>query len=153
MSDHKTFLAFALTLVLPRIAVMSAFPSPSIPSLMTYLLCIGSTFPASSSTHQVGLYDRATMQAQGEIGAFVHSLQLASSPAETLISKLQTAQDSNGNITSNPIVLACLVAQAALEAASVEMTPVNQTEADSNWSVALNAPDFQTLVLIGASKV
>ena len=93
------------------------------------------------------------MHAQGDIPAFVESLQLAPSPAKTLISKLQTAQNSSESTAWNPIALACLVAQAALEPTSVEVTPVNQTEADSNWSVALYIPNFPIFMLTAATKV
>lgn len=92
------------------------------------------------------------MQPQGNIEAFVQSLQLASSPAQALISKLQTAEDGNGN-TRNPIALACLAAQAALEPGSVKVTPVNHTDVHSNWSIALNVPNFRAVILTTVIKV
>jgi hypothetical protein len=122
-------------------------------SIIIRLLCVGVTFPASSPAHQIDIHARATMQTQANIEAFIQSLQLASSPAQALVSKLRAARDGNGKTTYNAIGLACLVAQAALEAESVEITPVNQTKVDSNWSVALDASNFRIVMLTTVIKV
>ena len=127
--------------------------SLSVPSVITYLLRVGVTFPAFSPAHRIDIHARAIMQTQANIEAFIQSLQLASSPAQALVSKLQAAQDSNGNTTYSATGLACLVAQAALEAESVETKPVNQTEVESNWSVALDVSNFQTVMLTTVIKV
>ena len=93
------------------------------------------------------------MQTQANIEAFIQSLQLASSSARALISKLQAAQDGNGRTTYNAIGLACLVAQATLGAESVEMTPANQTGIDSNWSVALDIFKFENFQIVMLTTV
>ena len=114
----------------------------SISSLITCLLCVGFTFTKSSPAHPFDIRTRVTTQTQAKIEAFIQSLQLASSPAQALVSKLQAAQDGNGNTTYNTIGLACLIAQAAMEADSVEITPADQIGADSNWSVAMDFSNF-----------
>ena len=122
-------------------------------SIIICLLCVGDTLLASSPTYRFNVHIRATMQTEANIETFVKSLQLASSPAQALVSKLRAAEDGNGKTTLNAIGLACLVAQATLEAGSVEITPVNQTEVDSNWSVALRVPNFRAIILTTLIKV
>ena len=76
---------------------------------------------------------------QGNIQAFVQSLQLPSTQAPALISNLEAAHNGS-EPTSSPVELACKAAQVCLGSGSVETTPVNLTEVDANWSVVLNTP-------------
>ena len=84
---------------------------------------------------------------QGNIQAFVQSLQLSSTQALALISDLEGVQNGSG-AASSPIKLACQVAQAFLGSGSVETTPVSLTEADTNWSVIPGAPNCQMLTIV-----
>ena len=95
--------------------------------LIFYLLRAGITFAAAP------LEVQATMQ--DKVHSFVQSLQLVPSQNQSLISQLESAQNSNGRTTASGIDLACQVAQACLGPGSVETKPVNQTKVDANWSV------------------
>lgn len=72
---------------------------------------------------------------QDKIQSFLHSLQLVPSQHTDLITRLESAQNGNGSTIFSDIGLACHVAQVSLGSGSVEAKPVNQTEADLNWSV------------------
>lgn len=72
---------------------------------------------------------------QDNIQAFVQYLQLVPSQNQSLISKLENAQNGNGSTTLDEIDLACHVAQACLGSGSVVTKSMNQTEAHANWSV------------------
>ena len=78
----------------------------------------------------------------------VHSLQLVSPQTQALISKLESVQNGDGSTTSGQIVLACQVAKATLGPDYVQRAPVNQSEADANWSVSIRASNCQTLIIV-----
>ena len=106
-------------------------------ALIIYLLRFSTTFATDIPPHQFDLDERATMQGQDKIQTFIQSLQLVPSQHQDLISQLESSQTVNGNTNSSGVDLACQVARASLGSNSVATKPVNQTEADANWSVAI----------------
>lgn len=102
-------------------------------ALVIYLLSFSTVFATESLPHQVDLEERAAMQ--DKIQTLVQSLELVPSQHLTLISRLENAQNNNGITTLTQIDLACQIARASLGSDSVASKPVNQTEADANWSV------------------
>ena len=102
-------------------------------ALVLYLLSFSTVFATESLPHQVDLGERAAMQ--DKIQTLVQSLELVPSQHLTLISRLESAQNNNGITSLTQIDLACQIARASLGSDSVASKPVNQTEADANWSV------------------
>lgn len=125
--------------VLPFITAMFA------PSLVPYLYSVGTIFVAASSSHQLDMQTRDTMH--HKIEAFIGSLDLPSSQAQILASKLEGDSnlaaflDSKDYDSSDLISLACQSAQICLGADSVDTTPQNQTRGDANWSVVFSAQE------------
>ncbi|KAL9118079.1 MAG: hypothetical protein Q9187_005380 [Circinaria calcarea] len=110
------------------------------PSLIYYLLHIGTTFSASYFPHQLDMQKQGMMQAK--IEAFVNSPNLPSSQGQHLTSKLE----DNSNLAaflngkdydaSGLVSLACQSARLCFGPDSVDTVPLNQTTVDANWSQA-----------------
>ncbi len=102
-------------------------------ALTIHLLFFSNTFAADIAPPQSDLNEQATMQ--DNIQTLIQSLQLVPSQHQDLISRLESTQTANGNINFSGVDLACQVARATLEPDSVATKPVNQIDADGNWSV------------------
>lgn len=91
---------------------------------------------------------------QARIEAVVNSLNIPSSQAQLLTSKLE----DNANLAaflngkdydaSGLISLACQSAQLCLGSDSVDTIPLNQTTVDANWSVVLSAQNHRKLTIM-----
>ena len=122
------------------------------PSLFCLLLCVATTFASLNYPHQLGARKRATMQ--DKVEAFVESLNLPSSQANALTSKLEGDSNLGSYLAGKPylesglVSLACLTAQLCFGSSSVETSPVNQTTVDGNWSVVWRGRNHQTLTMM-----
>ncbi|KAI4122337.1 MAG: hypothetical protein LQ338_005876 [Usnochroma carphineum] len=124
-------------------------------SVLYCLFSLSIAVATSASSAQVNTQTMAVMH--NKLEAFIQSLPLPPSQAQFLTSKLSA--DSNldaflngkDHKSSALAFLACLSAQACLGPESVEVTPVDQTEVDANWSQACRRSPY-CAVLPGSAQ-
>lgn len=129
---------FHLGCKIALLMLSNMLPCINIAAMLAYawvihLVRFSTAFATEVTPHRFDPDKQATMQ--DEVQTLFRSLQLVPSQHQDLISQLESAQRVDGNINLCGIDLACQVARATLGSDSVATKPVNQTEADGNWSV------------------